>query len=191
METHVPVPIFCSPTVARNDHTKPMSSYFDISFLEPASLALRPLHAIVFRNQYVSSISCSQSELVVLDKKVLMPHPTCVNSAQQLFVLYVSEFNSRFREGLAIRVHLYQPSPQWSSFDLKNVKAYSINNAKMVQDQGTNVKVSLSLDYKLLTSSSDKQQKKLQSDAGSSSHSGTSHTALIGGKLRKSRDAER
>lgn len=128
---YAPIQLFCSPTMARKDNTKPMCSYFDISFLDPAALLVRPLHALVFENHYVSSLSCAQqvsdgTEFVVLDRKLLMPSISSAEGAQQTFHVQTAEFNSRYQPGLPIRVYLFQPSPHWTSFDLRDVKAYSL-----------------------------------------------------------------
>lgn len=131
-----PIQIFCSPTLSRKDNTKPMCSYFDISFLDPSSLLTAPLHALVFNNYYVSSISCTQqisdgTEFVILDRKQLMPSPSSAEGSQQLYHILASDFNSRYQQVLPIRIYLFQPSPHWTSFDLKNVKAYSLNEPNM------------------------------------------------------------
>ena len=126
---YAPIQLFCSPTMTRKDNTKPMCSYFDVSFLDPVALLDQPLHALVFENHYVSSISCAQqvsdgTEFVILDRKLLMPSISSAEGAQQTFHVLTSEFNSRYQEGLPIRLYLFQPSPHWTSFDLKDVKAY-------------------------------------------------------------------
>jgi hypothetical protein len=124
------IPIFCSPTVARPDATKPVCSYFDISFVENTGTMPPPFHALIFTNYYVSAISCTQhspsgTETVILDKKQLMTNCACENGAEQVHCIYISEFNSRFKLGLPIRVYLFQPYPYWAAFDLKNVRAVS------------------------------------------------------------------
>lgn len=129
---YAPVQIFCSPTIVRKDNAKPMCSYFDVSFLDPGSLIGSPLHALVFDNFYVSSISCAQqisdgTEFIILDRKLLMPSNASAEGSQQTFHILTSEFNSRYQEALPIRIYLFQPSPQWTSFDLKNVKAFALD----------------------------------------------------------------
>jgi hypothetical protein len=129
---YAPVQLSCSPTVARKDCTKPCCSYLDISFLDPAALLARPLHALVFENSYVSSISCAQqvsdgTEFVILDRQLLMPSVSSCVGAQQVHTVLASAFNSRYRGGLPIRVYLFQPSPHWTAFDLKDVRGFALS----------------------------------------------------------------
>ena len=178
--------IFVSPTITRKDNSKPCCTYCDISFLDPTVLMEQPLHALVFENHFVSSISCSQQvsddiEFFVLDRMPLMPSVCSTIGAQQIFFIMASDFNSRFRSGLPIRIYLHQPSPQWTSFDIKHIKAYA-QSKRNISNIETNIKKPLAADVKRLKDAIAQREK-----SGQIAVTVPSVQSTVKGKLRKNK----
>jgi hypothetical protein len=61
-------------------------------------------------------------------RKTLMVDPHFEDDAQDQHVLQPSEFNDKFdsKSVSALRFYLFQPSPNWRSFGLRDVMCYSI-----------------------------------------------------------------
>lgn len=84
----------------------------------------------IFQNYYVYSISISQftssQEVFLLENKQLMKSPYCEIGGQQTFTVTVSDLvKGGFSHDVltTLRVYIYQPSPQWAKFELKQIRA--------------------------------------------------------------------
>jgi hypothetical protein len=143
--TLVEVPISITPVIKSTRGSK-IPLYVDISFgKEVASLDFACLR---FDNYYVSSVglmaqvgNVSGGYFTVLENKVLMPKADCEYGAQCGFSIRVEELNLNkivndnsssagstcgLLRGLkSFRLYVYQPSPQWDAFELRNIKAFA------------------------------------------------------------------
>jgi hypothetical protein len=115
----------------RDKGSKTCVVYFDISF--PAAnegTEELELDNLTFENYYVYSISLYQIsgsiETDLLDGKKLMESPHHEIGSQRCYKIFTGQFSAPYRNGCVIRVKLFQPSPLWSNFELRSVKAFGV-----------------------------------------------------------------
>jgi hypothetical protein len=104
------------------------------------------LDYITFRNFYTSYITVKQlihtPEHTMMWRTVLHRHRLMADAhfeddAQSSHVLRAEDFNDKFEPDRVsvLRVYLYQPSPLWGSYSLKNVECHSIVHASVATNQ--------------------------------------------------------
>ena len=197
MQTSATAPeiaISCSTVVSKKDSARPCIVYVDITFLDSKT----QLDAILFQNYYVSSVSLFQpikngQEVCILESKQLMKKYYSESGAQIFHSISVSEFNENYAEGGSIRIYLFQPSSQWNSFEIRNIRAVGklpstllYSQSDLYQNNSTKQSLTnlISQDLKVLYK---KSQSKLQNRANLNLLLGS----IDGETSRKSMRAER
>jgi hypothetical protein len=108
--------------------------YVDLHFRPPVKL-----NYIVFRNYYTHSIRIQHRLLArdgwreVMGPKVLMQDPHLEADAQDCHCIDVlKDFDRQFdcSQVIHLRIFLQQPSPNWLSFSLHDIKCYTVVQAK-------------------------------------------------------------
>ena len=130
MSSESKVPIFCGPIIHRNDQT-PSGVYFDVTILPNGLNNGEQLESLHFDNFYCSSLSLSQangpsdqlgsSSFCTLYNYRMMADPGTETGAQDHFAIRVSDIGPDFHPSKPLRFTLFQPSPTWKSFDLRNI----------------------------------------------------------------------
>jgi len=139
-----PISVFCGPVI-RRESTRPSSVYFDLTLLpdnDSKASGSMQMHTVTFENYFTYSITVSQivdtagsgstsgsgtvdQYVNVLENRVLMRDPSSESDAHLTHVLSVQEFNEFYNPNKGLRFTLYQPSPMWASFELRNVQAFA------------------------------------------------------------------
>lgn len=160
--------VTCTPVHKTRNGNKVLL-YVDVVFGK--EIASMDLSYLSFDNNYVSSIAVtmqlttSSSFFTVLENKVLMPKPDCEKGAQSNYKIRMDELNfkspdvaalagsgiSILRALKTIRIYLYQSSPQWETFELRNIRAWSQRPTTSVNNSNA---LSLSMNSASLSSSS-------------------------------------
>jgi hypothetical protein len=134
------IPVACAPVYKSRGGNK-ILLYIDVAFGKEVGSV--DLSYITFDNNYVASIAImmqlttSGGFFAALDSKILMPQPDCEGGAQCTCKIKADELSIRSTEtpgsGVSplrclrtIRIYLYQPSPQWEIFELRNIRAWCI-----------------------------------------------------------------
>mmetsp|Transcript_8835 Transcript_8835/g.16241 ORF Transcript_8835/g.16241 Transcript_8835/m.16241 type:complete len:184 (+) Transcript_8835:149-700(+) len=114
------------------DEKRPSVIYQQITFKDPIQLAF-----ICFRNYYCGYItikrqtSSSDGKKVwqtILHRHQLMKDPHFEDDAQARHTICMKQMNSKYVSGERIkdlRFYLYQPSPSWRSFGLRQLTCYT------------------------------------------------------------------
>eukprot|EP00747_Dinoflagellata_sp_TGD_P201366 gnl/TRDRNA2_/TRDRNA2_74833_c0_seq1.p1 gnl/TRDRNA2_/TRDRNA2_74833_c0~~gnl/TRDRNA2_/TRDRNA2_74833_c0_seq1.p1 ORF type:complete len:172 (+),score=27.68 gnl/TRDRNA2_/TRDRNA2_74833_c0_seq1:29-544(+) len=113
--------------------------YIDVHF---EGAAANDIAGLVFQNHYTAFVTLEQllakdpsAERLhreILPKKRLMHDPHCEDDAQAWHAVYRNQFVQplvdaevdRPKQDIVIRMKMLQPSPNWRSFRLRNIKAY-------------------------------------------------------------------
>jgi hypothetical protein len=80
-----------------------------------------------FENYYTASISVHQinptDSITLLQRKTLMDCADCEIYSQRKFCFSRNELSQQL-SGKIIRIYLFQPSPMWQQFEIRNIKAF-------------------------------------------------------------------
>ena len=140
------ISLFATPTI-RRDLDRPSSCYVDVKILDQSKAG--EIEAIVFQNYYTASITISMaisdsvtsSYVNVLENRKLMQSPYYENGSQDWVTINMSEFNDNYIVGKPLRIMLFQPSPSWINYEIKQICAvgkipFFSNNKSPVADGG-------------------------------------------------------
>lgn len=115
-------------TIIRLDN-HPGQVYFDVDLAD----SLPSQYCFKFQNFYTATIMITQminnSFKNIAEPLVLMQNPYVETDSQRWFTLPNSQFNASFRKDQTIRIFLFQPSPQWAKYEIRNLQLFELTPA--------------------------------------------------------------
>ncbi|GAB5365419.1 hypothetical protein AAMO2058_001056300 [Amorphochlora amoebiformis] len=117
------------------DGRPPVLVYYEVKFGSPVQVGF-----LCFRNFYCASISVKglayieegkANWKIMIRRHPLMKDPHFEDDAQDQHIISSQQFEESFghRPVTAVRFYLYQPSPNWESYNLMDMRCYTTSKA--------------------------------------------------------------